>query len=78
MIFADEPTGNLDSKTGGEILELLRAAAEEYDQTTVMVTHDAGAATIADRVLFLADGLIVNELPRSAQPEILAAMASIS
>src|SRR5215216_6744355 len=78
VIFADEPTGNLDSKTGGEILELLRAAAEEYEQTTVMVTHDAGAATIADRVLFLADGLIVNELPRSAQPEILAAMASIS
>jgi putative ABC transport system ATP-binding protein len=78
VVFADEPTGNLDSKTGSEILELLRAAAEEYDQTTVMVTHDAGAATIADRVLFLADGLIVNELPRSDQPEILAAMASIS
>jgi putative ABC transport system ATP-binding protein len=78
VVFADEPTGNLDSKTGSEILELLRAAAEEYDQTTVMVTHDAGAATIADRVLFLGDGLIVNELPTSTQPEILAAMASIS
>ena len=78
VVFADEPTGNLDSKTGGEILELLRGAVQEYGQTTVMVTHDAGAATIADRVLFLADGLIVNELPRSEQPEILAAMASIS
>src|SRR5213075_415187 len=58
VVFADEPTGNLDSKTGHEILELLRASAEEYGQTMVMVTHDAGAAVIADRVLFLADGLI--------------------
>ena len=56
VVFADEPTGNLDSRTGQEILELLRDATEEYGQTTVMVTHDAGAATIADRILFLADG----------------------
>jgi len=78
VVFADEPTGNLDSKTGGEILELLRSSAEELGQTTVMVTHDAQAATIADRVLFLADGRIVEELPRSPAPEILAAMARTS
>jgi putative ABC transport system ATP-binding protein len=74
VIFADEPTGNLDSSTSGEILELLRASADDYGQTMVMVTHDAQAASIADRVLFLADGLIVEELPRSSPQEILAAM----
>jgi putative ABC transport system ATP-binding protein len=78
VVFADEPTGNLDSKTGGEILELLRSSAEELGQTMVMVTHDAQAATIADRVLFLADGRIVEELPRSPAPEILAAIARVS
>jgi putative ABC transport system ATP-binding protein len=74
VVFADEPTGNLDSHTGGEILELLRASAKELDQTMVMVTHDAHAAEIADRLLFLADGRIVEELPRSGASEILAAM----
>jgi putative ABC transport system ATP-binding protein len=74
VVFADEPTGNLDSKTSAGILELLRASAEELGQTMVMVTHDAHAAEIADRVLFLADGTIVEELPRSRAPEILAAM----
>jgi putative ABC transport system ATP-binding protein len=74
VVFADEPTGNLDSKTGTGILELLRSSAEELGQTMVMVTHDAHAAEIADRVLFLADGRIVEELPRSRVPEILAAM----
>jgi putative ABC transport system ATP-binding protein len=78
VVFADEPTGNLDSKTGGEILELLRASAEELNQTMVMVTHDANAATIADRVLFLADGVIVEELPRSSSSDILAAMTRVS
>jgi putative ABC transport system ATP-binding protein len=78
VVFADEPTGNLDSKTGGEILELLRSSAEEYGQTMVMVTHDTAAAAIADRILFLADGLIVDELERSGQSEILAAMSRIS
>ncbi|HEY3181393.1 MAG TPA: ABC transporter ATP-binding protein [Gaiellaceae bacterium] len=78
VVFADEPTGNLDSKTSGEILELLRSSAEEYGQTMVMVTHDAAAAAIADRILFLADGLIVDELRRSGQSEILAAMSRIS
>ena len=66
VVFADEPTGNLDSKTGTEILELLRSSTTEFGQTMVMVTHDAQAASIADRVLFLADGAIVRELPRSA------------
>jgi putative ABC transport system ATP-binding protein len=61
VLFADEPTGNLDSKTGGEILDLLHRSVEEMGQTTVMVTHDARVAAIADRVLFLADGLIVKE-----------------
>ncbi len=74
VVFADEPTGNLDSRTGAGILELLRASAEELGQTMVMVTHDAHAAEIADRILFLADGCIVEELPRSGAPEILAAM----
>ncbi len=74
VVFADEPTGNLDSKTGADILELLRSSAEELGQTMVMVTHDAHAAEIADRVLFLGDGLIVEELPRSSAADILAAM----
>jgi putative ABC transport system ATP-binding protein len=78
VIFADEPTGNLDSKTGSEILDLLRHSVEEYGQTTVMVTHEPRAAAIADRVLFLADGRIVKELPRSTQPEILAALDAIT
>jgi putative ABC transport system ATP-binding protein len=78
VIFADEPTGNLDSKTGQEILELLRASTTDLGQTMVMVTHDAQAASIADRVLFLADGLIVRELPKSAASDILATMQSIS
>jgi putative ABC transport system ATP-binding protein len=78
VVFADEPTGNLDSRTGQEILELLRASTSDLGQTMVMVTHDAQAASIADRVLFLADGLIVRELPRSAPAEILATMTEIS
>jgi putative ABC transport system ATP-binding protein len=74
VVFADEPTGNLDSKTGAGILELLRSSAEELGQTMMMVTHDAHAAEIADRVLFLADGRIVEELSHSSAAEILAAM----
>src|SRR5262249_16775820 len=64
VVFADEPTGNLDSETSGEILDLIRGSVETYGQTTVMVTHDAQAAAIADRVLFLADGKIVRDLAR--------------
>ena len=78
VVFADEPTGNLDSKTGGEILELLRQSVEEMGQTTVMVTHDPRAAAIADRVLFLADGSIVRELPRSEPAEVLSAMEALT
>jgi putative ABC transport system ATP-binding protein len=62
IVFADEPTGNLDSVTGGEVLDFLRSAVDDLDQTLVVVTHDAGAAARADRVLFLADGMIVDEL----------------
>ena len=62
IVFADEPTGNLDSKTGEEVLDFLRTAVEELNQTMVMVTHDAGAAARAHRVLFLADGRIVDEM----------------
>jgi len=78
VVLADEPTGNLDSATGGEILELLRSATEDYGQTTVMVTHDASAAAIADRILFLADGLIVDQMQRSEPAAIRAAIDRIS
>jgi len=78
VVFADEPTGNLDSKTGQEILDLLRSSTSDLGQTMVMVTHDAQAASIADRILFLADGVVVRELPKRAASEILATMQSIS
>jgi putative ABC transport system ATP-binding protein len=78
VMFADEPTGNLDSKTGGEILELLRTSVSSYGQTTVMVTHDAHAAAIADRILFLADGLIVKDLGPSSAREILDSLEEVT
>ena len=62
IVFADEPTGNLDSKSGGDVLQFLRAAVTDLGQTIVMVTHDPVAASYADRVVFLADGAIVDEL----------------
>jgi putative ABC transport system ATP-binding protein len=77
VIFADEPTGNLDSRTGGEILELLRSSTADYGQTIVMVTHEARAASIADRILFLADGLIVRELTGATQAEVLDVMSTL-
>ena len=77
VMFADEPTGNLDSTTSGEILGLLRNSVDELGQTTVMVTHDAHAAAIADRVLFLADGDIVRDLGRSTAHEILDTLESL-
>jgi putative ABC transport system ATP-binding protein len=78
VIFADEPTGNLDSATGAEILAVLREAVDTYQQTTVMVTHDAGAAAIADRALFLADGLIVRDAPCKDAGDIMAILADLS
>ena len=78
VVFADEPTGNLDSKTGHEILELLRHSVEDMGQTIVMVTHEARAAAIADRVLYLADGYIVRELAGASQHEIGEAMEEIA
>jgi putative ABC transport system ATP-binding protein len=78
VMFADEPTGNLDSRSGGEILELLRRSADDYGQTTVMVTHDATAATIADRIVFLADGRIVRTQGPSTQAEVLDALAEVA
>ena len=78
ILFADEPTGNLDSKTGGEILNLLRDSADSYGQTIVMVTHEPRAASIADRILFIADGLIVKELTDTTAAQVLDVMSTIS
>jgi putative ABC transport system ATP-binding protein len=78
VIFADEPTGNLGSASGGEILALLRDSVDALGQTTVMVTHVAHAAAIADRVLFLADGEIVRDLGRSSAHEILDALEAVT
>jgi putative ABC transport system ATP-binding protein len=78
VVFADEPTGNLDSKTGTEILELLEEAVGDYGQTLVMVTHDVRAATVADRIVYLADGRIVKDVGRSTAGEIIAAVEEVS
>jgi putative ABC transport system ATP-binding protein len=78
VLFADEPTGNLDSTTSAEILEVLRQAVENHGQTTIMVTHDAKAAAIADRILFLADGTVVRELGRSTASEVLDALREVA
>ena len=78
VMFADEPTGNLDSQTSIEILELLSESVESYGQTTVMVTHDPRAAAIAHRVLFLGDGQIVRELGRCDQHDILQVMEEVA
>jgi putative ABC transport system ATP-binding protein len=78
VVFADEPTGNLDSRTSAEILGLLRTSVDTYGQTTVMVTHDPQAAAIADRVLFLADGEIVRDVERTSARDIVAVMEELS
>jgi putative ABC transport system ATP-binding protein len=77
VVFADEPTGNLDSKTGRDVLALLRDAATRHGQTIVMVTHDPIAASHADRVVVLGDGRIVADRPRSSAEEISAFMLSL-
>jgi putative ABC transport system ATP-binding protein len=71
IVFADEPTGNLDSRSGDEVLGLLRNAVDELDQTIVMVTHDPVAASRADRIVFLADGRVVDELSDATPARIL-------
>ena len=78
VVFADEPTGNLDSKTGGEILQLLHESVENYGQTMVMVTHEARAAAAADRILFLADGRIVKDLGGAGEEEILDTIREVT
>src|SRR5690242_5587227 len=78
VLFADEPTGNLDSNTSRDVLALLRGSVDELGQTIVMVTHDPQAAAQADRILFLADGRIVKELPASTAADVLAAMQEVS
>ena len=78
VVFADEPTGNLDSKSSDDILSLLRRAADERNQTTVMVTHDAHAASYADRVVFLADGKIVREITEPTEESVLEALKAVT
>ncbi len=77
IIFADEPTGNLDSRAGAEILSFLRRAVDDMSQTIVMVTHDANAASYADRILFLADGRIVDEMGHPTAAGVLERMRKL-
>ena len=74
IIFADEPTGNLDSRTGAEILSFMQVAVRELGQTIVMVTHDPVAASYADRVIFLADGKVVDEMLEPTSERVLDRM----
>jgi putative ABC transport system ATP-binding protein len=78
VVFADEPTGNLDSATSGEILDLMRASVDDLGQTTVMVTHDPRAASIADRILFLGDGLIVKDMAGATASDVIAEMDELA
>jgi putative ABC transport system ATP-binding protein len=78
VVFADEPTGNLDSASSGEVLKLLRQAVDEFGQTVVMVTHDAGAASIADRILVLADGRIVHDGAAGTADEVHDLLRSVA
>jgi putative ABC transport system ATP-binding protein len=78
IVFADEPTGNLDSRSGAEVLELLRRSADEFGQTIVMVTHDPVAAAYTDRVVFLADGRVVDELRRPSREQVIEMMARMA
>ena len=77
IVFADEPTGNLDSTSGAEVLGFLRRSVDEFDQTIVMVTHDPHAASYTDRVIFLADGRIVGELREPTRESVLDRMAHL-
>jgi putative ABC transport system ATP-binding protein len=77
IVFADEPTGNLDSRSGAEMLAFLRRAVDDHGQTIVMVTHDANAASYADRVVFLADGHVVDEMAEPTSDRILDRLKSL-
>jgi putative ABC transport system ATP-binding protein len=77
IVFADEPTGNLDSKASHEILEFLRSAVTDHGQTIVMVTHDASAASFADRIVFLGDGRVVDEMLEPTTERILDRLKSL-
>jgi ABC-type lipoprotein export system ATPase subunit len=77
VLFADEPTGNLDSRSGQQILALLREASTVHGQTTVMVTHDPRAAATADRVVYLSDGLVVADLERPTESAVLELMSEV-
>jgi putative ABC transport system ATP-binding protein len=77
VVFADEPTGNLDSKSSGEVLDLLRRAVDEFGQTVIMVTHDATAASYADRLLILADGRIVHDGEANTADDVLDLMKAV-
>jgi putative ABC transport system ATP-binding protein len=74
VVFADEPTGNLDSRSGAEVLGFLRESVRSFGQTVVMVTHDPVAASYADRVVFLADGKVVGELDDPTADTVLSRM----
>ena len=78
IVFADEPTGNLDSRSGAEVLELLRSSVDDHQQTVVIVTHDPVAAAYTDRVVFLADGRIVEELRSPSREDVLELMARLA
>jgi putative ABC transport system ATP-binding protein len=77
VVFADEPTGNLDSKSSAEVLSLLRRAVDEFGQTVIMVTHDATAASYADRLLILADGRIVHDGEAATADDVLDLMKAV-
>jgi len=78
VVFADEPTGNLDSESGRDVLDLLRRAVDEFGQTIVMVTHDAAAAATADRIMFLADGSVVDEQDGLSVDDILDRLKALA
>lgn len=77
IVFGDEPTGNLDSRSSGEVLSILRTAADEFDQTVVIVTHDPRAASYADRVVFLADGAVIDQLASPTADAVLERMKKL-
>jgi putative ABC transport system ATP-binding protein len=78
VVFADEPTGNLDTKSGEEVLGLLRRAVDEYEQTVVMVTHDPEAASYADRLVVLRDGRIVHDAPAGSAEQVIELMKDVA